>query len=225
MIHLRSSLAALARSYGGQVRLRSGATLVELLLFMAILAAVGIAMFPFLFSATEDRLLQQTVSAVEQTGNQLLQVIGYQIRHAERIVAPALHEDGSILTLQTGSGGTNPTIIGVASGALIMIQRADRQTISSSQVAVESFTVENTSTSASRGSVRVRFRLSRTIRLQAPRKYAQSFEGVFSTFPDDVLNGNACGCAQPGCGSTSLYVWQVCDAGTCQTAQTQLQCP
>ncbi len=192
---------------------------------MAILAVVGVSMLPLLFSATEDRLLQQTVSTVEQNGVQLLQTIGYQVRSAERIIAPASRDQGSVLTLQTGSGTTNPTIIGISSGALMLIQGAIRQMISSPQVAVESFAVQNTSTSDSRGSVLVRFRLSRTIRLQAPRRYGQSFEGVFTTFPDDTLQGDDCQCAQPGCASASLYVWQVCASGACQTAQTQLQCP
>ena len=204
---------------------KPGTTLIELMLFVAILAVLGVSMLPLLFSATEDRLLQQTESTVEQNGVQMLQIIGYQVHHAERIIAPALHENGSILTLQTSSGALNPTIIGINSGALILIRNTGRQTISSSQVAVESFTVSNTSTSASRGSVRVAFRLSRTIRLQAPRKYVQSFEGVFTTYPDDVLQGDACHCANAGCGNASLYVWDICVAGTCETAQTALQCP
>ena len=44
-------------------------------------------------------------------------------------------------------------------------------------------------------------------------------------FPDDVLTGNDCHCAVPGCASPSSYVWQVCQDGTCQTTQTQMQCP
>lgn len=207
------------------LRRRSGATLVELLLFMAILAAVGIAMFPLLFSATEDRLLQQTVSAVEQNGVQIMQTIGYHVHHAERVVMPGIQSSGSLLILQTASGATNPTVVGLSTGSLILVQRTSRQTLSSSQVAIESFTVENTSTSTTRGSIRVRFRLSRTIRLQAPRKYAQSFEGVFTTFPLDEPRGGACGCAQPGCAGPTSVVWQVCESGTCQTVQSEMQCP
>lgn len=205
--------------------LRPGTTLIELLLFMAILGVVGISALPLLFSATEDRLLQQTISNVEQNGIQLMQTIGYHVRHAERIITPALQSTTSVLTLQTGSGDTNPTIIGISSGALILIRRTVRETISSSQVAVESFTVQNTSVSDGHGSVLVRFRLSRTIRLQAPRRYVQTFESVFTTFPDDTIRGDDCACGQPGCATASLYVWPVCDAGTCQTTQTQLQCP
>ena len=207
------------------MKAKPGATLVELILFMAIVAAVGIAMLPMLFSATEDRLLQQTVSAVEQNGAQILQTIGYHVHHAERIIAPDRQQTGTLLTLQTSSGTTNPTIIGLNSGALVLIERAIRQDISSSQVAVESFTVQNTSTSDARGSLLVRFTLSRTIRLQAPRRYYQTFEGAFSLYPADDTKGDKCHCAEPGCATASLYVWQVCSTGACETAQTQLQCP
>lgn len=192
---------------------------------MAIVAAVGIAMLPMLFSATEDRLLQQTVSAVEQNGTQILQTIGYHAHHAERIIAPDRQETGRLIALQTSSGSTNPTIIGFSSGALVLIRGAVREDISSSQVAVESFWVQNTSTSDGRNSLLVRFTLSRTIRLQAPRRYYQTFEGAFTLYPTDDPKGDDCRCAQPGCATSSLYVWQVCEAGGCETAQTQLTCP
>ncbi len=205
--------------------LRPGTTLIEVLIFMAVLGAVGIAMFPLLFSATEDRLLQQTVATVEQSGVQLLQSIGYQVHHAERIIAPGMQDSGTILTLQTGSGAANPTIIGLSSGSLVLVQGTVRETLSSPQIAVESFTVKNTSPSSTRGSVLVTLHLSRTIRLQAPRTYEKSFEAAFAVFPADEPHGDDCNCAQPGCGSASQYVWQVCVSGTCQTAQTQLQCP
>src|SRR5207248_1996679 len=97
-------------------RLRSGTTLIELLIFIAILAIAGSAILPLLFASTEDRILQQTVSIVEQNGSQILQTIGYRIHHAERVLDPLLRGSGSVLALQTGSGSENPTIIGISSG-------------------------------------------------------------------------------------------------------------
>jgi hypothetical protein len=90
---------------------------------------------------------------------------------------------------------------------------------------VEDFFVQDTSTSANRGSVLVRFTLSKTIRLQAPRRYGRTFEGVFSIFPADEPKGTLCNCGAPSCIGPTLYLWQVCIAGGCQSAQTQLECP
>ncbi len=205
-------------------RLRPGTTLVELLIFIAVLALVSAAILPLLFSATEDRLLQQTVSLVEQNGTQLLQNIGYRVHHAERIVDPSLYGTGSVLAVQTGSGDTNPTIIGVNSGALVMIHRTVLETLSSPQVAVQDFTVRNTSVSASRQSVFISFTVSRAIRLQTPRSYAKTFEAAFTVFPADEPVGDDCGCAVPGCSASGTYVWQVCDVGACLTANSPMEC-
>lgn len=205
---------------------RTGATLVELLLFIAVMAIVGVSLVPLLFATTETRLLQQTAAIVEQNGQQMLQTIGYQIQHAERIILPeSTASSGAILNLQTGSGSANPVIFGVRSGSVIFIQGARSQLLSSTDVAVDRFNIRNTSTSAGRQSVIVSFRVSRTIRLQAPRSYRKVFEGVFSPFPDNDQHGDDCGCAFPGCAGPSQHVWQVCAAGSCQTAGAQLQCP
>ena len=205
---------------------RPGTTLIELLIYIAILALVSVAVLPLLFSATEDRLLQQTISIVEQNGAQLLQTIGYEVHHAERIVSPAIGASGSILTLQTGSGTSNPTIIGYSSGSVVLVRRTAKQTLSSSQVAIADFTIRNTSVSSTQQSVYVSFTVSRTIRLQAPRSYERSFEALFTLYPDGVLHTETCTCAVPGCAGNGSYVWQVCDATAgCLTAQTAMKCP
>lgn len=205
-------------------RARPGTTLIELLIFLAILGITASTLLPLLFSTTEDRLLQQTASIVEQNGTQILQALGYRIRHAERILDPSMGSTGSVLALQTGSGATDPTIFGVSTGVLLLIRSTIQESISSTQVAVREFSVQNTSVSEDRQSVRVRFRLSRTIRLQAPRSYDRRFEAVFTIFPADEPRGNPCGCAVPGCGEGGVYAWQVCEEHACVTAETPLEC-
>ena len=204
--------------------LRKGMTLVELLIFLAILGVLASTLLPLLFSTTEDRLLQQTASIVEQNGQQILQTLGYHVRHAEKILDPSMGSTGSVLAVQTGSGTTDPTIFGVSTGVLLLVRSTVKEAVSSTQVAVENFQVYNASPSATRHSVRVRFTLTRTIRLQAPRTYRRRFEAVFTLQPDDIMDGNPCGCAAPGCGVGGVYAWQVCQAGSCFTAQTQMEC-
>jgi type II secretory pathway pseudopilin PulG len=202
-----------------------GTTLVELLIYLAVVGLVLAVAMPMLFSATENRLLQQTISIVEQNGTQVLENASLRIHHAERILDPPMGMTGSVLTMQTGSGSTNPTIIGVSSGSIVIIEHATQEPISSSQVAVQDFVVRNTSTSASRQSVKISFRLSRTIRLQAPHSYAQNFEETVSLLPNDVPQGDACGCPEPSCEGGNIYDWQVCENGSCLFASTPLQCP
>lgn len=204
------------------LRQRPGTTLVELLIFLAIMAAIVSVTLPMLFTAAENRLLQQTVSVVEHNGTQAIQNIGLKVRNAEKIVYPAAGQTGKYLVLQTGSGSSNPTIIGSLSGAVVIIQRATKETITTEQVGVDEFRVRNTSASAASQSVSVSFRVSRTIRLQSPRSYVQRFDGTFGVLPDDAQVG-ACNCPSTSCTASSV-TWYVCDTGVCEEASTQLDC-
>lgn len=205
-------------------RNRPGTTLIELIIYVAVISLVVAVALPMLFSATENRLLQQTISIVEQNGTQVLQNASLRIRHAERILDPPMGETGSVLALQTSSGATNPTIIGVSSGSLVIIEHATRELISSPQVAIQDFIVHNTSTSDSRQSVSISFRSSRTIRLQMPHSYVQSFEETFTLLPNDLPIGDECGCAVPSCEGANVYGWDVCEEGLCLHASDVMSC-
>lgn len=200
-------------------------SLVELLIFMAILVIIIGCILPLLFSAAEDRLLQQTISVVEQNGAQALANTTLRISNAERIVSPAPGETGSVLVLQTASGATNPTIIGFASGSLIIVEGTVQQTVTSTQVALTNFVAKNTSTSSTHQSVHIGFTISRTTRLTQPHYYNQYFETTVQLLPADSPVGAACGCAQPSCSPANTYNWEVCESNTCYAASTPLTCP
>ncbi len=204
---------------------RPGTTLVELLLFLGILSLVAGLTIPILFSATENKLLQQTIAVVEQNGTQVIQNVTYGVRHAERILSPAPGQSGSYLALQTSDSATNPTIIGVQSGAVVVIKHALKETVSTTQVGVVDFDVINTSVSASRPSALIRFSLSRTIRLQQPHSYAQEFETLLTLPPADETSGDDCGCSPTSCISADVVAWQVCGAANCAEITTGLECP
>lgn len=206
-------------------RARPATTFIELLIFMAILGMVIAITLPLLFSATENRLLQTTISIVEQNGAQILGNVSQRIRAGEKIISPAAGQTGSVLVLQTASGATDPTIIGVSSGGIIIIERLTRDTVSTEQVAVTRFIVRNTSTSALRQSVSLSFTVSRTIRLQQPHSYTRSFETTVSLLPADSISGNTCGCVSLGCMGNGTYRWDICESGECLSAETVLDCP
>lgn len=206
------------------IRLRRGTTLIELIIFLAILSMVVAAALPMLFSATENRLLQQTISIVEQNGTQVQQNIALNVRQSERILVPAIGQSGSVLVMQTSSGGMNPIIVGLSSGSIVIIEHLTRELISSPQVAITDFVVTNTSTSATRQSVNISFRASRTIRLQQPHSYGRRFESLINLLPDDVTYTDTCACDEPICLGNDVYEWQVCESEVCVVANTPLQC-
>jgi type II secretory pathway pseudopilin PulG len=204
---------------------RQGTTLIELLIFLAILGVVVAITLPLLFTATENRVLQQTVSIVERNGAQIMQNTELHIRQGQRILSPAIGQTGSVLVLQTGSDELDPVMIGVSSGSVYLIEHTTRERISSPQVAVQNFIVRNTSTSTSRQSVSLSFRLSRTIRLQLPHSYARNFETTIGLSPADVVGEYACGCLPPYCSAANTYAWEVCEDNSCLDGTSHLDCP
>ncbi len=206
-------------------QMRAGVSLIELIIFLGVFAMIISVALPLFFSATENRLLQQTISVVEQNGTQMLQNTSIHVHASERIISPAAGHTGSVLVLQTGDTATDPTIIGISSGSLVIIKHATKEPVSSPQVAITNLVFKNTSTSTSRQSLKMSFNLSRTIRLQMPHSYARMFETTFSLLPDDVTHGNPCGCLAPTCAAGDQYTWRVCENSLCYTATTDMECP
>ena len=204
---------------------RSGATLIELLIFLAILSMVVGLVLPLLFAATENRLLQQTIFLVEQNGSQMVDTMALDVHRAERILQPTVGETGSVLALQTGSSATKPTVIGTTSGKLIIARGSVLQTVSSSQVAVENFMVRNTSVSPTKQSVRITFSVSRAIRLQQPHIYERDFDVTFTLMPNDKPLGGSCICDVPACQGNDMYGWAICTDGICYSTSTRFDCP
>ena len=149
-------------------RVRSGTSLVELLLFLAFFSLVSGVVVALLFSSNEQRVRQETIALVDQTGIQLLQSMTRRIRRAERIIDPLQGETGSLLFLQMAQDGENPTIIAQGSG-VILVAEADtvRPMTGSGNIIATNFLVRNTSPDSSRQSVAISFVLSRTIGLIA----------------------------------------------------------
>ena len=99
--------------------IRAGTSLVELLLFVGFFALVSGVVVSLLFSSSEQRVRQQAVAVVDQTGIQLLQTLSRRTRRAERIISPAQGETDSLLFLQMAQDSENPTIISQGSGVLL----------------------------------------------------------------------------------------------------------
>lgn len=201
---------------------RPGTTLVELLLFLTFFALSSGVILAFFFSTSEQRIRQQTVLIVDQSGVQVLQSMALRIRNAERIVDPPIGSTGSILTLQMASEEDNPSIFAVQSGAIVLIEHDVLQTLGSDRVVISDFVVRNTSSSADRQSVLLSFTASRFVPLTTPLSYSRPFEILVTLFPDDEANPH-CACTAPVC-SSGIYQWQVCDQDICSNATTLLSC-
>ncbi|PIR53174.1 hypothetical protein COU76_02530 [Candidatus Peregrinibacteria bacterium CG10_big_fil_rev_8_21_14_0_10_49_10] len=205
-------------------RYRSGTSLVELLLFIGFFALVSGVVVALLFSSSEQRIRQQSIAQVDQTGIQLLQTLTRRIRRAERILDPALGETGALLLLQMAQDGENPTIITQGNNGMLVAEGTTvRSLTNSGNTIISNFVAQNTSPSTTRQSVHISFRISRTVPLPTNPEYVRVFDTLVTLFPDDQEEGN-CGCGAGTCSSTGSYSWGYCDAGSCLEANTTLSC-
>ena len=201
---------------------RPGTTLVELLLFLAFFALSSGVLITFFFMTSEQRVRQQAIATVEQTGVQLTQTLTNRIRSSERILDPALGATGSLLALQLSDADLHPTII-TLSGSLLYVGEANTiKAISSDDVEISNLLITNTSSAADRASVLIQFTVMRTVPLSIPLDYSRTFETLIPLFPDNQPNP-PCSCSAPSCVSGS-YDWDYCVDTTCTDATVALPC-
>lgn len=210
------------------ITMRPGVTLVELLLYVALLAFVGIAVIELLFLGIDGEVRQQTVSDLEQDRLQITQLLGYQIRHGERVLFPERGESGSTLIVQMADSDISPLVIGAASGSLYLTRKTDESIVSNAAITVRDLRVWNTSPSDDRPSVRLLMRLEDTSPLPTMPTNARTVDVVFTLLPDDATAGDICGggtCASPRCDGHGHIAWDVCTDDNCNAASGSLTCP
>lgn len=201
---------------------RSGTSLIELLLFLAFFGLSSGVLLAFFFMTSEQRVRQQAIATVEQTGVQLTQTLSNRIRSSERILDPAIGTSGSILALQLADDILHPTIVGLSGSFLYVGEANTLKVISSDDVIISDFIVQNTSSAEDKASVLIQFDVSRTIPLSIPLDYVRKFEALVPLFPDDQP-APPCSCASPSC-SAGSYTWQYCVDTVCTPATVNLPC-
>lgn len=204
-------------------RFRCGTSLIELLIFISVFALCAGVLITVLASSNEQRVRQQTISAVEQEGMQLIQMLAKRARRAERVTLPSTGSTGSVLVLQVADTGQDPTIIALQTGAIMAAENSSVRTLSSNRVTVNNLAFKNTSVTDDRQSIHISFTVSSDIPLPQDVSYSRAFESLIVLFPDDDLSGNACGCSAPVCSDGSL-TWSVCDGETCSAVEGSLPC-
>lgn len=201
---------------------RSGTTLVELLLFLAFFALSSGVLLAFFFMTSEQRVRQQTISTVEQSGVQIMQTISNRIRNSERVLDPPIGSSGSILALQLSDTELHPTILALSGSSLVVVEANTIRQVSSDDVTISNVRIANTSVAADRATVLVQFTVSRTVPLSTPLHYSRTFESLVELFPDDDP-GAPCNCDSPIC-SAGNYLWQYCIDTVCTDPTVSLSC-
>lgn len=191
---------------------KPGVTFVELILFIGLMGMMSATVIPMLMNSSESRMRQDAIALVEQNGAQVIQSIMQEVRMAEKILYPTVGSGGHVLALQTGDSDTNPTLIGMDNGKIIMTKGKDRRILTSELVGVTSFDVDNTSSSEDTSSAVIVFNIRRIIRLNNPLVYDARFDIVANTSPVNSFADTTCDCIDPYCDATGsgVMVWEMC---------------
>ncbi|KKU20064.1 MAG: hypothetical protein UX30_C0004G0012 [Candidatus Saccharibacteria bacterium GW2011_GWA2_46_10] len=200
-----------------------GTTLVELLMFMGFFALVSGVLIGVLVMSNEQRVRQESMTAVEQEGVQILQILSRRVRSAEKILFPPAGQTGSVLVIQTAVPSYDPTVIAVQTGALKIAEANEISTLSSSGISVSDLMFTNTSVKADIQSAEIKFKISQSVPLPTGGTYSRKFGTLINLFSDSELIGNQCGCAPPVC-SGGFLGWGYCEEGVCRDSDGVFSC-
>ena len=144
------------------VRQQTGYTLIELLLYVAMIGILLSAVAYFFGAAAEARVKNQTVTEVDSQGTYVMDYITETIRNATSITSPTVGTSGTSLTVAVPTASLSPTIFNL-SGTTLQVKEgtAAAVALTSDDMQVTSFTVKNLSRSGTTGIVQISFTLNR----------------------------------------------------------------
>lgn len=140
----------------------SGFTIIEFVIYIALVGAVLVAVTGFAFEFVAAQAKAQALQEVNRNARLAISRIGLEVREATDLNAgdSTFGSHPGVLSLETGSVATDPTIFCVTAGVLRVSQGdaacdASDPALTSDLVTVSSFTVDNASTSGRSKFVRV----------------------------------------------------------------------
>jgi prepilin-type N-terminal cleavage/methylation domain-containing protein len=143
-------------------RFQAGYTLIELLLYVAMIGILLSAVAYFFGSAADARIKNQTVGEVDTQGTYAMDYITQTVRNATSISTPAIATSGTSLTLVVPTASLSPTVFSLSGNTLQVKEgTATAVPLTSSAVQVTAFSVKNLSRSGTSGIVQVSLTINR----------------------------------------------------------------
>lgn len=142
-------------------RTQRGFTLLELLLYIAIVAIIVSSFSAFLVLALRMRVKMQTIAEVEQQGKRVMQLITQTARNAVTINSPAVSATSTSASFDVVTASKDPTVFDVSSNALrIQEGTSSAVVLTNSRVTASGLQFYNISRTSTPGIIRIQFSLS-----------------------------------------------------------------
>jgi len=139
-----------------------GYTLLELLLYIAIIGVLLTAVTTFFGVTADARVKNQTVAEVNDQATSIMDYMTQTIRNATSITSPAAAASGVSLTLVVPTGSLSPTVFSL-SGTTLQVKEgaAAAVPLTSNDVQISSLTFMNLTRSGTSGTVQISFTINR----------------------------------------------------------------
>lgn len=139
--------------------IRNGFTIIELLMFMALITILLSLLTSIFLTAIDVQLSSQATSAVEQQGRFLLSRFSYDVHRATSISAPALGETASQLTLVVGGATYTYAVVG---GELQLATPTSTEALNDIDTSVSDFQVTRSGNPTGKHTLQISFTVTGT---------------------------------------------------------------
>lgn len=140
-----------------------GFTLLELLLYVGVIAFMLLAMSVLLSLSIQSRVKQQAIAEVEQQGAAMVSTISQVIRNASDVTSPLAGATSTSLSVTVSTASASPTAFDVSSAVLRMTEgSAAPVALHNARVSVSNVVFQNVSRASTSGIVRMSFTVSAT---------------------------------------------------------------
>lgn len=138
-----------------------GFTLVELLLYAAMLSIIIFSVGIFLSLLLQSRTKNQVIAEVEQQGVLAMQRMTQVVRNSTLINSPATGASGSTLSVTMPQAPSSPTVFALSGGVITMAQGMGATVgLTNNLVSVSGLTFSNLSRAGTVGTVRLQFTIT-----------------------------------------------------------------
>lgn len=140
---------------------QKGFTLVELLLYTALIGMVVLTAAVLLSVMQKQKIRDQVIREVEEQGLASMQVMTQTIRNSTLINSPAASASAGILSINVPTAGLSPTTFGLSSGSITMTEGSNPAVnLTSGKVVVSGMNFANLSRGGSFGTIRIQYTVS-----------------------------------------------------------------
>jgi type II secretory pathway pseudopilin PulG len=143
------------------IRFRNGYTLLEFLIYIAIVGVLVIATTSVMFAILGGQAKLQAIQEVGYNSRAAMERMLLAIRNANAITTPGVGSTSSILILQMPNSSASPTQFLLANGALQMKEGSSATSpLTGDEIVIRNLTFRNLTATGTQGTIRIEMSVS-----------------------------------------------------------------